>query len=146
MRCSKAKRYIDLKLDGELNPRHLPILTTHLSACSACRAWQADAAKLQLILANAPAPEPPAWVHAQIMDKVHRLDKVRPGFARRFQLATATAVVAVFFSFWAGAQVGVKSFNTQTEISGIANISVSTLSFGENTLLDSYDSSGDTNE
>ncbi len=146
MRCSTAKRYIDLNLDGELKPRHLPVLTKHLSACKACQSWQADAAKLQLMLANAPAPEPPAWVHAQIMDKVQRMGKSRPAFARRFQLTTATAVVAVFFSFIAGTQIGVKSFNTQTEAIETANVSVSTLYFGENTLLDSDYSTGDSDE
>ncbi|GAB1468399.1 hypothetical protein MASR2M64_11230 [Candidatus Cloacimonadota bacterium] len=146
MRCNTAKRYIDLKLDGELNPRHLAKLTQHLASCAACQTWQADAEILHLMLAVAPTPEPPAWVHAQIMDKVHRLDTKRPSFSKRFQLATATAVVAVFFSFWAGAQVGVKSFKTLDEQNIAPTLEVSTIYFGENTIVDSYDSIGETDE
>ncbi|PKN73477.1 MAG: hypothetical protein CVU50_01825 [Candidatus Cloacimonetes bacterium HGW-Cloacimonetes-3] len=146
MRCSTAQRYIDLKLDGELKPRHLPVLTKHLSACKACQTRQADAARLQQILANAPAPEPPAWVHAQIMDKVQRMGKARPTFARRFQLSTATAVVAIFFSFIAGTQIGVRSFKTEAEVAPTTTVSESTIAFGENTLLDTYESTGGSNE
>ncbi|MDD2228979.1 MAG: hypothetical protein PHY48_06175 [Candidatus Cloacimonetes bacterium] len=146
MRCNTAKHYIDLKLDGELKARHHAPLNQHLASCTACQTWQADAEKLRLLLTASSIPEPPAWVHAQIMDKVNRLDKQRPNLARRFQLATATAVVAVFFSFWAGAQVGVQSFKTTPEVSNVSTIEVSSVYFGENTLVDSYYSIGETNE
>ena len=147
MRCSTAKRYIDLKLDGELKARHADELSRHLTSCPSCRAWQAEAGKLQTLMQAAPAPLPPAWVHAQIMDKVLFKAKQRPGFVQRFRLATASAVVAVFFSFWAGTMVGVKSFHTPvTEISESSNITLSSLSFGENTLVDDWITTEDYNE
>lgn len=149
MRCSKAQRYIDLKLDGELNDQHQLKLNKHLSACPGCRNWQNQAEKLQLML-SAPQPaEFPAWVHANIMDKVHRLDNKRPGFVSRFKLAPATTAIAIIFSFWIGAQVGIKSFNPETDTTTTEStnlLSSNSITFGENTLIDSYDTIGDNNE
>ncbi len=146
MRCSTAKRYIDLKLDGELKARHADELSRHLTSCPSCRAWQAEAGKLQTLMQAAPAPLPPAWVHAQIMDKVLFKTKQRPGFVQRFRLATASAVVAVFFSFWAGTMVGVSTFNTGSQTSESTTVSVSSLSFGENTIVDGWDTAEANNE
>jgi len=147
MRCSTAKRYIDLKLDGELKARHADELSRHLTSCPSCRAWQAEAGKLQTLMQAAPAPLPPAWVHAQIMDKVRFKAQQKPGFVQRFRLATASAVLAVFCSFWAGTMVGVKSFQSSaTELSESSSMTVSSLSFGENTLVDAWDTAGDYDE
>lgn len=149
MRCSKAQRYIDLSLDGELKQSHRQELTQHLQKCTACTNWQAQAEKLQLMLSTAPKAEFPAWVHANLMDKVHRLDNARPGFVHRFKLATATATLAVVLSFWAGAQVGIKNFTpVNEENAGQESILVSTnsIDFGENSLIESYENLGETNE
>lgn len=142
MRCSKAQRYIDLQLDGELQPKLQQHLQQHLAGCDACRGWQADARKMQLMLAQNPAPELPTWVHARIMDQVHRLDNKRPTFVRRFKLATATAAIAIMLSTWAGMEVGIKSFNDSTS----SETSTAYSGFGENTMLDNYVAMGDSNE
>ena len=149
MRCSRAQRYIDLQLDGELNPRYQQSLTQHLAKCPVCRAWAAEAPKLQLMLSVPLQPEFPAWVHANIMDKVHRLDNKRPSVIQRFKLAPATAALAVIISFWAGAQVGIQSINytAKTETSASSTLlSSNTITFGENSLIDSYETGGSTNE
>jgi len=146
MRCSKAQRYIDLQLDGELKPHLQQHLQQHLAGCNACRDWQAEASRMQLMLAQNPAPELPSWVHPRIMDQIHRLDNARPSFVRRFKLATATAAIAIMLSTWAGMEVGIKSFNS-TYTSETSTTTSSTYSgFGENTMLDSYVVMGDSNE
>ena len=142
MRCSKAQRYIDLQLDGELQPKLQQHLQQLLAGCDACRGWQAEARKMQLMLAQNPAPELPIWVHARIMDQVHRLDNKRPTFVRRFKLATATAAIAIMLSTWAGMEVGIKSFNDSTS----SETSTAYSGFGENTMLDNYVAMGDSNE
>lgn len=149
MRCSKAQRYIEQNLDGELKPRHQIQLRQHLATCKTCPLWQTQAIKLQNMLADAPQVEVPAWVHANIMDKVHRLENRRPSFINRFKLAPATAAMAIIISFWAGAQIGIKSFTNETIPSISQNatlLSSNSLVFGENSLIDSYDTYGESNE
>ncbi len=149
MRCSKAKRFIELNLDGHLAESNNKALSAHLSSCQACSNWQADAEKLHKLLSGAPQPEFPTWIHAQIMDKVHRLENRRPGFIRRFKLAPATALLATILSFWLGTNVGISSFGTtqSTEISEVSNLTTASLSdFGENSLLGIWNEDGDTNE
>ncbi|MDY0151868.1 MAG: zf-HC2 domain-containing protein [Candidatus Cloacimonas sp.] len=149
MRCSKAQHYIDLSLDGELKARHQKHLRQHLATCKVCPAWQTQAVKLQHMLANAPQVEVPAWVHANIMDKVHRLDKQRPSFVNRFKLAPATATLAIIISFWVGAQIGSKSFTNETDTNitqSTTLLSSNNIVFGENSLIDSYEATGESNE
>lgn len=137
MRCSTAKRYINMQLDSELKPKHRHPLDKHLAKCSSCRAWQSEEQKLHTMLSARPAPELPSWVHARIMDSVHRLDNKRPSFAHKLRLATAGAAIAVVISTWAGMQIGIKSFdetNTTTD-SSVAAVSAD---FGENTILENY--------
>jgi len=148
MRCSKAKRYMELKLDGELKVSRQAVLSDHLNGCAKCRNWLAEAEKLQAVLSDAPKAEFPAWVHAQIMDKVHRLADQRPGFIRRYKLAPAGALLAVLLSFWAGTNVGLAGFSISNKSSSSTStlVSTNTSTFGENSLLDIWDSNGDTNE
>ena len=149
MRCSKAQHYIDLSLDGELKARHQKHLRQHLATCKVCPAWQTQAVKLQHMLANAPQVEVPAWVHANIMDKVHRLDNQRPSLIRRLKLAPVAATLAISLSFWGGAKVGVASYNNSTKtVSGTSTslLSSNTTYFGENSLVDSYYAAEETNE
>jgi len=149
MRCSKAKCYLDLALDNELKAKQRTALNDHLNKCSGCRKWQLESVRLHNMLSAPPQSEFPAWVHAQIMDKVHRLDNARPSFARRYKLAPATATLAVIISFWAGAQVGIRNYNNTQSTTTETATSVATAvtsDFGENSLLDSYYYSGGNNE
>lgn len=149
MRCSKARHYISLNLDGELSANHKPKLSSHLGSCAACRNWQTEAEKLHNMLSTTPKVEFPAWVHAQIMDKVHRLDERRPGLIRRYKLAPATAMLSIMLSIWAGAAVGIRTFTpaeTETADSYTTVATTDYTEFGENSLMDSYYVTGDTNE
>ncbi len=149
MRCSKAKRYFDLANDQELNTKHRTALNVHIANCSRCQKWQTEASRLHTMLSETKQIEFPAWVHAQIMDKVHRLDNVRPSFIRRYKLGPATAALAVIISFWAGAQVGKTSYNNSiTEVSETSTsfATADASDFGENSLLDSYYLNGGSNE
>ena len=105
MRCSKAKRYLEKELDGELDTRFQAKLQSHLDKCPACKVFLADAQKLHLMLSNLPKPEFPSWIHGQIMDKVHRLEAKNPGFFRRYKLAPVTAMLTIVLSLWAGVKV-----------------------------------------
>jgi len=149
MRCSKAERYIDLSLDGELESSRQAVLNDHLKTCAACRTRFANAEKLHTQLSAANLVEFPSWVHAQIMDKVHRLDDKRPGFVRRFKLAPAGALLAIMLSFWAGANVGITGYNKTFVEPTTSNSSLTTASnveFGENSLLNIWSENGDINE
>lgn len=137
MRCSTAKRYINLQLDSELKPKHQHSLDKHLVACSSCRIWQTEEQKLHGLLSAKPAPELPSWVHARIMDSVHRLDNKRPSFAYKLRLATAGAAIAVVISTWAGMQIGITSFKNTSTTNDTSIATVST-DFGENTILENY--------
>ncbi len=137
MRCSTAKRYINLQLDSELKPKHQHSLDKHLAACSSCRIWQTEEQKLHGLLSAKPAPELPSWVHARIMDSVHRLDNKRPSFAYKLRLATAGAAIAVVISTWAGMQIGITSFKNTSTTNDTSIATVST-DFGENTILENY--------
>ncbi|MDD4309817.1 MAG: zf-HC2 domain-containing protein [Candidatus Cloacimonetes bacterium] len=149
MRCSKARSYIDIQLDGELNPHRRKVLNKHLEKCQDCNIWATKATDLQLMLSAQPQPEFPAWVHANIMDKVHRLDNQRPSLIRRLKLAPVTATLAISLSFWGGAKVGVASYNNSTKTVPSTNttlLSSNTTYFGENSLVDSYYAAEETNE
>lgn len=149
MRCSKAQTEIELNLSGELNASRRAVLSAHLDSCSACRKSYAQAEKLHTQLLKAPQTEFPAWVHAQIMDKVHRLDDRRPGLIRRFKLAPAGALLAIVLSFWAGANIGITGYNKSFVDASSSNagiVTVSNVEFGENSLLNIWAENGDTNE
>lgn len=137
MRCSTAKRYINLQLDGEIKPEPQHRLKQHLAKCPACRSWQAEELRLYQLLSAKPVPEMPAWIHARIMDSVHRLDAKRSNFAHKFRLATAGVAIAVLISAWGGMEIGIKSFG---DANSPQDNSVATVSsaFGENTILESY--------
>ncbi len=139
MRCSKAKHLIDLKLDGELNASRSRALNQHLNKCPACNAWLSEAAKLNSMLSASISSTVPAWVHAQIMDKVNKMDAAKPSFNRRFKLATATATLAVFVSLLAGAHVGIQTFKIETEATETSNLSISSVNFGESSLMYDYE-------
>jgi predicted anti-sigma-YlaC factor YlaD len=142
MRCSKAIHLIDLKLDGELSASNSRALNQHLDKCPACKAWLSEAAKLNIMLSASPDIAVPAWVHAQIMDKVKKLETAKPSFSRRFKLATVTATLAVFVSLLAGAHVGVQTFKSETEAYDTSSYSVSSASFGETSLMEVYETGG----
>ncbi len=149
MRCSKAQTEIELSLGGELNPSRQTVLFAHLKVCPACRNSYAAAEKLHFLLADAPKEVFPAWVHAQIMDKVHRLDSRSPSFIRRFKLAPATALLAIGLSFWAGANLGISSYInsfTQPSPSSSTTLGASETEFGEHSLLSIWSEPGDVNE
>jgi len=148
MRCSKAKRYLEKELDGELDIRFQAKLQSHLDKCPACKVFLADAQKLHLMLSNLPKPEFPSWIHGQIMDKVHRLEAKNPGFFRRYKLAPVTAMLTIVLSLWAGVKVGIVSYNNiipeKTESLTLTSIAYG--SFGENTILDNIAENGEQGE
>ncbi|MDD4223961.1 MAG: hypothetical protein PHD87_05185 [Candidatus Cloacimonetes bacterium] len=104
MRCSKARRQIELKLDNELKQSHA--LELHLQHCGPCRAYQAEATRLQLILRNQPQSEFPGWLHHRIMDQAARHDSKRVHLKNSFRLRTIPALAAVALSLFIGVAIG----------------------------------------
>lgn len=104
MRCSKAQRQIGLKLDHELKQGHA--LELHLQGCAACRAYQAEAARLQTILRNQPQAEFPGWLHHRIMDQAARHDRKRVHLKHSFRLQTIPALAAIALSLVIGVAIG----------------------------------------
>ncbi len=104
MRCSKAKRQIELKLDNELGQGHA--LELHLQNCAACRAFQADSARLQLLLRNQPQPEFPGWLHHRVMDQAALHDSKRIHLKHSFRLQTIPAFAAIALSLFLGVAIG----------------------------------------
>jgi len=104
MRCSKARRQIELKLDNELGQSHA--LELHLKDCAACRAYQADAARLQMLLRNQPQPEFPSWLHHRIMEQAARHDSKRIRLKHSFNLQTIPALAAIALSLFLGVAIG----------------------------------------
>ncbi|MEN6444651.1 MAG: zf-HC2 domain-containing protein [Candidatus Cloacimonas sp.] len=145
MKCSKAKRYLLKQIDGELDIRFQAKLLSHLDKCPACKAFLADAQKMQRKLSALPEAEFPAWVHNQIMAKVHQLETKNPGFARRVKLIPVTAMLAITLSLWAGIKIGVGSYKNIIPKNQDYSISTSIAygSFGENTILDDVTENGE---
>ncbi|MDD3143053.1 MAG: hypothetical protein PHG32_02535 [Candidatus Cloacimonetes bacterium] len=104
MRCSKAKRQIELKLDNELRQGHA--LELHLQNCASCRAYQAESARLQLLLNNQPQPEFPGWLHHRIMDQAAQHDSQRIHLKHSFRLQTIPALAAIALSLFLGVAIG----------------------------------------
>ena len=104
MRCSKARRQTELKLDNELRQSHA--LELHLKDCAACRAYQADAARLQMLLRNQPQPEFPSWLHHRIMEQAARHDSKRIRLKHSFNLQTIPALAAIALSLFLGVAIG----------------------------------------
>ncbi|HNQ39279.1 MAG TPA: zf-HC2 domain-containing protein [Candidatus Cloacimonas sp.] len=148
MRCSKVQRYLEKQLDGELDERSGLKLLYHLDKCPACKAFLEKAKKLQLLLSALPQEEFPAWIHGQIMDKVHRLDNCRPGFFRRYKLAPVTAMLTIALSLWAGVKVGIVSYKiaSPTKEETTTYTSIAYGEFGENTILDTITENGEEGE
>ncbi|MCB5224806.1 MAG: zf-HC2 domain-containing protein [Candidatus Cloacimonadaceae bacterium] len=95
MRCSKAKRLIELQLDNELGKDRA--LDLHLQNCAACRAYREDGIRLRQILNAETQPEFPGWLHHRIMDQIsaHESRRVHLKRARGFQTIPALAAVAL---------------------------------------------------
>ncbi len=148
MRCSKAQRYLEKKLDGELDDRSGIKLLSHLDQCPACKAYLRNATKLKRMLSALPQEEFPAWVHGQIMDKVHRLDSQNPGFFRRYKLAPVTAMLTIALSLLIGIKVGTVSYKNIVPENQDYTISTSVAygGFGENTILDYVSENGEQDE
>ncbi len=148
MRCSKAQSYLEKQLDGELDEHSKLKLSSHLDKCAVCRAFQRNANKLKEMLSALPQEEFPAWVHGQIMDKVHRLDNCRPGFFRRYKLTPVTAMLTIALSLWAGIKVGSGSYNIASPVKEETTTytSIASGEFGENTILDNITQNGEQGE
>ncbi len=111
MRCSKARRQIELKLDHELRQGHA--LELHLQNCPACRAYQAEAAQLQMILRNqSPQPEFPGWLHHQIMDQAARHDRKRVHLKNSWKLQAIPALAAIALSLFIGLSIGKTAYRS----------------------------------
>jgi predicted anti-sigma-YlaC factor YlaD len=106
MRCRTAQRQIELKLDHELKQSHAHALDLHLAQCPRCRAYQARAAQLQLILRNDPKTEFPSWLHHRIMDQAAAHNRKRILYKHSFRLQTIPALLAVIFSLSLGVMIG----------------------------------------
>jgi len=148
MRCSKAKRYLEKYLDGELDPHLQAKLNAHLDVCAQCKSWLVDAKKMQLMLTALPMADFPSWVHNQIMDKVDRLDSQNPGFFRRYKLAPVTAMLTIALSLLIGIKVGTVSYKNIVPEKQDYTISTSVAygGFGENTILDYVSENGEQDE
>ena len=108
MRCSKAQRQIGLKLDHELMQGHA--LELHLSSCAACRAYQAEAARLQTLLRAKPQAQFPSWLHHRIMDQAAQHDRARVHLKTSFRLQTIPALAAIALSLVLGLAIGKNAY------------------------------------
>lgn len=153
MRCSKARHYIELKLDNELGQNHVPALELHLDQCAQCRAFQAREIKLHQMLNPKAQTEFPAWLHHQIMDQAARHDNKRIAYKHRLKLQAIPALLAIVLSLTLGALIGKISYGKvnplpgNTEIAGTAQDDAQQLArFGESSLIDNSYISGGYNE
>lgn len=151
MRCSKAQRQLELKLDHELKQSSIPALDLHLSRCATCREYQAQATNLKQILKAETRPEFPSWIHYQIMEKAAQHDKKRLSYRRRWKLQAVPALLAVLLSLSVGGLVGKEVFATLIPFPQVVSTakldgSKDNSSFGEISLLDEANSTGGINE
>ncbi|MHC4698173.1 MAG: zf-HC2 domain-containing protein [Planctomycetota bacterium] len=64
MRCGKARRWISVRLDGELDAARTEALEAHLGSCHRCRAFATDLGQLGETLNTVSAKEP-RWGFAE---------------------------------------------------------------------------------
>ncbi|HNQ42869.1 MAG TPA: zf-HC2 domain-containing protein [Candidatus Cloacimonadota bacterium] len=138
MRCSTAERYLSKRIDRELPHRQAKALELHLQACPSCRQIDLHNQAVKTALKQDIQVEFPQWLHHRI---IHNLP-VNPhkGFAERWKLSYATAIMAVLFSLYAGTWVGIQSFSTSSDATAYTGTSESSqISFGQISLLEAYD-------
>lgn len=96
MKCDEFERWLLLEATGELTSAQAARLRDHLATCSACRAWQADLARLHHLVSSVPAPEPSPAVVARLLTAVRTArPPVRLVLRPWFGPALAAAALAV---------------------------------------------------
>ena len=153
MSCTKFRRQIDLQLERELPPERVRALDLHLKDCSACRAYKAREARLDLLLRNQPRSEFPAWLHHQILDQASQHDRKRLFIKHRRKLQLIPALVALSLSLILGGIIGKYSYNSlkpfPQSVAAVEQEEPSApalASFGETSLLDNGYNTGAINE
>lgn len=151
MRCRKARRYIELKLDNELRENRVPSLEKHLSGCAECRGFQAQSGKLDTMLRSRQLPEFPSWLHHQILSQANQHDGKRLSFNRRWKLSAIPALLAVVLSLTFGTLIGKAIYGSPGNVRNrtvpltATDVPASQIaSFGESTLIEDIYDSGET--
>jgi len=137
MRCSKAERYISLKLDNQISARRAKALKVHLDQCPSCRNVLTQHRALVTKLQKLPQAEYPQYLHHRIMSNLPRSNK--RSWLQSYGLSYATATVAIALSLFAGSLVGIKGYESPQNYSSQSEIDYESISFGEHTLLEYYD-------
>jgi predicted anti-sigma-YlaC factor YlaD len=153
MRCNKARRQIELKLDGELRQSYVPALEEHLAKCPQCRKYQEQAGKLEQMFWAGRQPEFPTWLHHQIMDKAASRDKQRIAYTHRRKLQAIPAFLAVVIALTLGVLIGKTAYGSVRPISyeshalnEVQQDSQHLASFGESSIVDHTSFTGGYNE
>lgn len=97
--CRRANIWLQLYIDGRLEPRQLPALESHLDACAECRA---ALAAYEMVAQSAGLPEgtpDPAQLTASIMARIAAYEAQRHAVAQRqFTLRWGDALLAALLA------------------------------------------------
>nr|MDK2850514.1 hypothetical protein [Candidatus Cloacimonadota bacterium] len=137
MRCSKAERYISLKLDNHLSARNARALKEHLRMCPSCTDIYKQYTELEARLAEIPSPEYPPYLHHRIMSNLPA--KKKRSALQRYGLGYATASLVILLSLWAGTIVGKMVIEPQDDYLSQTQSEYEAIYFGEHTILEYYD-------
>ena len=77
--CQEFEAELSALLDDELSPERAALLRTHIASCERCRAQLAQLARLDSLLAGAPAPAVPASLRARLDVRLAAANGSGPG-------------------------------------------------------------------
>lgn len=94
MNCDEARRLIDLKLDGELDPSGVQRLTRHLDGCERCRRDHALLHRIERAIESISIERAPAYLTSAVGQELERVRLA--GQRARLAAACGAGGVAVF--------------------------------------------------
>ena len=102
MRCGKARKYISVRLDGELTKPRLEAVEKHLLGCDACNAFAAELGRAAKKLDSLSAPEPRWGFTERLIARAENDDSARSVVGGWFELLRPAELGFGAVAFFAG--------------------------------------------
>jgi hypothetical protein len=122
MRCEQFREWISAYLERSIAPPLAAKMEEHAAGCPSCRAELEDVRTLWQMMAEARRVEPPAALHARIMQEVHTRVPAAPAlrwwelaWRPRFAFAAAAILAVMTLVLW--------SYNVQTDAIALSVVS-----------------------
>lgn len=102
MRCGKARKYISVRLDGELAGPRLEAVEEHLLGCEACKVFAAELGRAAKKLDLLSAPEPRWGFTERLIARAENDDSARSVVGGWYELLRPSQLAFGAVAFFAG--------------------------------------------